>query len=253
LLERTRRHFLPELLECRQAMTLGDGDGRFLARLMAQNALMRAVAVDTSAAMLEQLRRNCGRSAANAEERLILVRASALETMPEAETDLIVSHFFLDCLTQAEVDMLTKSYAVKLKPETLWVVSDFALPRAAWLRPLAAVYIRTLYFAFRVLTGLRVSRLPDAQEALERAGFERVERKEFAGGLVYTELWRLGWVGLGKMEDGGCTMNVNEKVPQPHPLNDAVPDPEPAAPSLPGPDPGVFHHTPEELPEENQK
>ena len=48
-------------------------------------------------------------------------------------------------------------------------------------------------------------------------------------------------------------MNINEKVPQPHPLNDAVPDPEPAAPSLPGPDPGVFHHTPEELPEENQK
>ena len=48
-------------------------------------------------------------------------------------------------------------------------------------------------------------------------------------------------------------MNINEKVPQPHPLNDAVPDPEPAAPSLPGPDPGVFHHTPKALPEENPK
>jgi hypothetical protein len=48
-------------------------------------------------------------------------------------------------------------------------------------------------------------------------------------------------------------MNINEKVPQPHPLNDAVPDPEPAAPSLPRPDPGVFHHTPKALPEENPK
>jgi len=48
-------------------------------------------------------------------------------------------------------------------------------------------------------------------------------------------------------------MNINEKVPQPHPLNDAVPDPEPAVPSLPVPDPGVFHHTPEALPEENRK
>jgi len=48
-------------------------------------------------------------------------------------------------------------------------------------------------------------------------------------------------------------MNINEKVPQPHPLNDALPDPEPAVPSLPGPDPGVFHHTPEALPEENQE
>ena len=48
-------------------------------------------------------------------------------------------------------------------------------------------------------------------------------------------------------------MNINEKVPQPHPLNDAVPDPEPAVPSLPGPDPGVFQHTPAELPEENKE
>ncbi len=46
-------------------------------------------------------------------------------------------------------------------------------------------------------------------------------------------------------------MNIHEKVPQP--LNDAVPDPEPAVPSLPVPDPGVFHHTPETLPEEDRK
>ena len=72
------------------------------------------------------------------------------------------------------------------------MVSDFAQPHAAWLRPLAAAYIRALYFAFRVLTGLRVTRLPDAQEALRRAGFARVERKEFIGGLIYTELWKLG-------------------------------------------------------------
>ena len=46
-------------------------------------------------------------------------------------------------------------------------------------------------------------------------------------------------------------MNIKEEhVPQPHPLNDAVPDPEPPVPSLPGPDPGVYHHTPEALPEE---
>ena len=200
LLERARWHFLPALRECRRTMTLGDGDGRFLAKLMAQNPLMQAVAVDTSAAMLELLHKNCVRAAKDADARLTPVRASALEALPAAETDLIVSHFFLDCLTQAEVDALTKSYAARLEPGTLWVVSDFALPRKAWMRPLATLYIRMLYFAFRVLTGLRVTQLPDAQLSLERAGFARVERKEFIGGLVYTELWRLGRAGLGKME-----------------------------------------------------
>jgi len=192
LLQRTRRHFLPALRECRRAIALGDGDGRFLAKLMAQNVFMQAVAVDTSTAMLELLCRNCVRAAKGAEQRLTLVRASALETMPAEETDLIVSHFVLDCLTQPEVDTLTKSYAAKLKPGTLWAVSDFALPHTAWLRPLAAVYIRALYFAFRMLTGLRVTQLPDAQAALKCAGFKRLGRKEFVGGLIYTEIWRLG-------------------------------------------------------------
>jgi hypothetical protein len=72
---------------------------------------------------------------------------------------------------------------------------------------LAALYIRALYFAFRVLTGLRVTRLPDQQMSLENAGFARVERKEFIGGLVYTELWRLGPAGLGKME----TVDADER------------------------------------------
>jgi len=192
LLERARKHFLPELRAYRRAMALGDGDGRFLARLMAQNPAMQVVAVDTSAAMLERLRRNCDRAAKDVEARLTLLRASALKTLPAPDTDLIVSHFFLDCLTQPEVDALTNSYAAQLQPGTLWVVSDFAQSHAAWLRPLAAAYIRALYFAFRVLTGLRVTRLPDAQEALRRAGFARVERKEFIGGLIYTELWKLG-------------------------------------------------------------
>jgi len=191
LLQRVRTHFLSELSECRRAMVLGDGDGRFLARLMAQNPAMQAVAIDASAAMLELLHRNCARSAQNTEMRLTLRRTSALQTNPAQQTDLIVTHFFLDCLTQAQVDALTESYARLVKSGTLWVVSDFALPRIKWLRPFAVAYIRTLYFAFRLLTGLRVTRLPDAQKALLSAGFARVARKEFIGGLIYTELWQL--------------------------------------------------------------
>lgn len=190
LLQRARTHFLPELRDCRRAMVLGDGDGRFLARLMARNPAMQAVAVDTSATMLKLLRRNSAHATKDADGRLTSLQASALQTRPAPQTDLIVTHFFLDCLTQPEVDSLTASYAAMLKPGTLWVVSDFALPRVAWLRPFAGVYIRALYLAFRLLTGLRVTQLPDAQESLRGAGFALIARKEFIGGLIYTELWR---------------------------------------------------------------
>jgi ubiquinone/menaquinone biosynthesis C-methylase UbiE len=181
-LERARECFLPQLTQCKSVLALGDGDGRFLARLLAQNAEMRATAVDTSAAMLALLRERCG-------DRVKIVQASALLLKPEAGTDLVATHFFLDCFTQQEVEALVTALVAQLKPGALWVVSDFGPPRVRWLRPFAAAYVRSLYLAFRILTGLRVTRLPNPQRALDLAGLVRLERKEFLVGLVYAELW----------------------------------------------------------------
>jgi ubiquinone/menaquinone biosynthesis C-methylase UbiE len=186
LLERTREHFLPQLVDRRRALVLGDGDGRFVARLLAQNRELQAVAVDTSAAMLGLLRERCGFAA----ERLETLHGSALDVMPAGDADLVVTHFFLDCLTQNEVDALAVGIGAAVQPGALWVVSDFAVPRKPVLGPLAAVYVRALYLAFAVLTGLRVKRLPDPQRSLAAAGFERVARKERLGCVIYTEIWK---------------------------------------------------------------
>jgi len=190
LLERTREHFLPRLTGCRRALLLGDGDGRFLARLLQQNRGLQAVAVDTSAKMLHLLATRCHRAKSNATTRLRTHHGSALHVTPAKDTDLIVSHFFFDCFAQSEVDALTHRLAAQVAPGTLWLVSDFGVPRPRALRPLAALYIHALYLAFRVLTGLRTARLPDPQAALTRAGFERIARHEVLLGLLYTELWR---------------------------------------------------------------
>jgi len=186
LLQRTRTHFLPQLTGCRRALMLGDGDGRFLARLLQQEATLHAAAVDTSARMLDLLRARC----VFADDRLHTRNASALTVDVQPDTDLIVTHFFLDCLTQPEVDALTQRIGAGTQPGTLWLLSDFALPRSSALRPFAALYIRTLYVAFRILTGLRVTHLPDPQTALAASNFIRVARHERLGGLIYTEIWK---------------------------------------------------------------
>lgn len=195
LLIRTRNHFLPRLEHCRRALVLGDGDGRFTARLLQQQPELHVLAVDTSAAMLHLLRERCLRAVPRAAHRLRTLQASALEATPSrdpqfAEPDLIATHFFLDCLTQPEVDTLARKLADHTRPGTLWLLSDFGQPRPRALRLLAALYVRALYFAFRVLTGLRVTVLPNPQRALDGAGFERIARHERLFGLLYTELWR---------------------------------------------------------------
>ena len=182
-LERAREFFLPQLVACRSVLALGDGDGRFLARLLRQSPEMRAVAVDSSAEMLRLLRGRCG-------GRVRAVQGSAMDVVAEAGTDLVVTHFFLDCFGQDAVDELVRRVGGQVQAGTLWVVSDFGMPRVRWLRPFAAVYVRALYLAFRMLTGLRVTRLPDPQRAMANAGFTRLERQEFLLGLIYTELWQ---------------------------------------------------------------
>jgi len=190
LLEQTREHFLPQLLDRRQALVLGDGDGRFLAKLLQQNSRLQAVAVDTSTVMLKLLAGRCHRATSSGTTRLQTSHSSALTVTPAKNTDLIVTHFFLDCLKQTELDALTERLAAQVNRGTLWLVSDFALPQTRFLRPFAALYIRALYLAFRLLTGLRVTHLPNANGALQRAGFERTARHERLFGFLYTEIWR---------------------------------------------------------------
>jgi hypothetical protein len=229
-LERCRNHYLPRLWQCHSALVLGDGDGRFLAGLLAANRELRADAIDTSAAMLRLLQLSV--ESVGGGSRLRTHQASALNSLPEQRFDLVATHFFLDCLTQEELNTLCRQVVPHLEPGALWVVSDFHIPRGAMRWP-AHVLVRALYFAFRLLTNLRTTALPEHAAILTAAGFGLVDRRHWLGGLLSSELWEYT-----------PAMQLPPQRPKtPYPL-DPVPDPEPASPSLPEPDPCVFHHEP---------
>jgi ubiquinone/menaquinone biosynthesis C-methylase UbiE len=185
LLQRTRAHFLPRLPQSRHALILGDGDGRFTAALLTHNPTLQAEAVDLSPAMLTLLRRN----AAAAGPRLSTHQADARTFTPTSPPDLVVTHFFLDCLTQPELDALIARLAPFLQPQALWLISDFRIPQGI-LRWPARLYVRALYLAFRLLTGLRVTQLPDHASPLTRAGFRRIAHHHALFGLLTSELWQ---------------------------------------------------------------
>ena len=186
LLARTRNHFLPRLAECRSALVLGDGDGRFTARMMAMHGEMRVQAIDLSPIMMELLKARVAR--VGARDRLRTTVGDALKFEQSGRLDLIVTHFFLDCLTQDEMESLVRRLRPHLAKGALWLASDFRVPRKGWLRVPGWLLIRGLYAAFRLLTGLRVTRVPSYGRMLAEAGLVRVEMHEEMGGLLVTEL-----------------------------------------------------------------
>jgi SAM-dependent methyltransferase len=188
-LERCRAHYLPQLRDRRHSLVLGDGDGRFLAQLLADNPHLQADAVDTSTTMLGLLRQRSEAATSDADTRLRIHHSDALAFPLAGRYDLVVSHFFLDCLTQAEVNILVTRVASTLAPGALWLVSDFRIP-AGFMRLPALALVRGLYFAFRVLTGLRTVQLPDHATPLTQSGLIRIAHQHSFAGLLTTELWQ---------------------------------------------------------------
>lgn len=179
--------FLFEFRNCRRAAILGDGDGRFTARLLVANPFIEIDAVDASEAMLRSLMRRAGPHA----QRIRTRCGDARNWQPNGQPyDLIVTHFFLDCLTTAEVRTLAMKMRGCAAPAAQWVVSEFAAPEGWFGRAVARPIIWLLYRAFGLLTGLAVRRLPDHCAALREAGFALEKRRTWIGGLLASELWR---------------------------------------------------------------
>ena len=189
-LHRCRCTFLSRLAHSEDALILGDGDGRFTARLLRANPQIRILAIDGSSAMLRALTRRAGTHGTRVQTQLADIRAWQPESRPDAPpVDLVVTHFFLDCLTTSEVHSLAARLRPAVLPSAKWLVSEFAVPRGWFGSLVARPLVRTLYEVFALLTGLTVRTLPDHASALVSAGFTLVERRTHLAGLLVSELW----------------------------------------------------------------
>lgn len=183
---RCRCAFLGEMQSARNALLIGDGDGRFAARLLEMNRGVKIDAVDASRAMLDVLVQSTCANSDRVCTHCADVRAWEL---PAKTFDLIVTHFSLDCLTTEEVAELAQCLRSRVTPSARWIVSEFAIAQGwrGWMvaRPLIAV----LYFAFGLLTGLRIRRLPEYRKVLVNTGYVLEQRRSFLGGLLTSEIW----------------------------------------------------------------
>lgn len=180
-LKRRREAFLPGVSNARRVLVLGDGDGRALAALVRAAPTATVDYVDSSARMVTLARARAG------EERVTYHHADALRiALPAAEFDLIVSHFFLDCLNESDARTMISRVAAAAGPGARWIISEFQQPGrwAAWI-------VHGLYQFFRVTTGLRTGSLVDYGAILKRNGFHLASRESAWGGLLVSDVWIL--------------------------------------------------------------
>ena len=189
-LERCRFSFLSEVSTAKKILALGEGDGRFLAELLRMNTAAAANAVDISGVMLSLLENRVKEAGAGSRLRTHL--ADVRDFRPQDYGyDLVVTHFFLDCLTEGETAQFMQKIRPHLADDCRWLVSDFAIPRKGWKKFFGRIVVSSLYLGFRVLTNLQIRKLPELSTVWRDAGYELQKRHEFLGGLLYSEIREL--------------------------------------------------------------
>lgn len=186
-LQKCRTAFLDDLEAPSRVLILGEGDGRFLAKLLRRHPRAEVTCIDASAAMLDLARTRIGSVPAAPVE---FVQADILTwTPPAAGFDLIVTHFVLDCFPSEDLAAVVGKLAAAAAPGARWLVSDFQVPASGPAKWLARGVLHFLYAFFRRVASVNAGHLTPPDDFLRRAGFELRERRLHRWGLLHSDLW----------------------------------------------------------------
>jgi len=187
-LEKARFDSLSRAAEARRVLILGEGDGRFLARLLEYNQNASVTVIESSARMIQLAERRvpaCERSRVEFHQMDAVAGA-----FPDGPFDLAVTHFFLDILNPSDAEALILKVSARLAPGACWLVSEFQEPTGALRLLHARLWLSAMYGFFSITTGLRASKLPPYRDLLERAGLAEIEHRERRFGLIRSQVWR---------------------------------------------------------------
>jgi SAM-dependent methyltransferase len=188
-LERARFEFLGRLAGCQNILVLGEGDGRCAERLAGLAPQASILCVDSSPGMIERASARIAAAGASGRARFTCADARTFD-LGEGKFDAVVTLFFLDCFTPAEVASLVSRIGASLRPGSQWLFSDFRVPEGGVARLRARAWVGLLYLFFRWETDLGARELPPSEEILETAGWRRVACRDRQRGLLRSAVFQ---------------------------------------------------------------
>ena len=146
-LQRSRTAFLDRVADAQNVLIAGEGNGRFLLECRRRLPSARVTVLDASGGMIAAARRRV--RAAGLDLRPIeFVQGDVLSWKPRAGAhDLVVTHFFLDCFTEPQVERVVGAPRRGAGRGATWLLADFQVPASGTAR-LRARAIHALMYGF---------------------------------------------------------------------------------------------------------
>ena len=225
VLQRARTAFIPQTVDNRRALVVGEGDGRFLVELLRTNPRIEVDCVDTSKKMLglararaavipskarnlTSIHRRFARSFGPSQTGVVCAPwedtssesgqrsrvkfhcADFLQWVsPEQPYDVVITHFFLDCFNRERLSHVIAKLARAAAPRSRWMVADFAIPPNGFRKLHAKIWLRMMYSFFHAVADLEAHELVDPSSFIRHTGFRLRQEVVTQLGLVKTQLW----------------------------------------------------------------
>lgn len=189
LLQRCRTAFLGEMQSPRHALIVGEGNGHFLVSFLRAHPETQVTCVEASAVMLRLAQARLAASGLDARGVEFLHTEILAWVRPRRRFDLLVTHFFFDCFHADQLAAIIARLAAAAVPGARWLIADFREPPSGFEKWRARFIIQSLYFFFRCVARLSVTRLTPPDALLAQHGFVLRERRTLDWGLLHSDLW----------------------------------------------------------------
>lgn len=193
VLDQARAQSLSSLQGCRRVLLLGDGDGRFLARLCCSGFTGEIVSIDGSEAMIRCAQQRLRQQAPAVENQVTWLCADIhTAALPAGPFDGIVSQFFLDNFSPGTVSELIRRVKAVSSPDAVWSLADFVEPQhlQGWRRVRQQLLLSTLYSIFRYTAKIEARQLPPIEALMRESGWRRERLWQSHGSVVSAADWR---------------------------------------------------------------
>jgi ubiquinone/menaquinone biosynthesis C-methylase UbiE len=211
-LQRARTRWIHTIARPKRTLIVGEGDGRFLCELVRAFPTIDVDCIDASEGMLQLAQARLRRMHPESFSGVHFIREDILKWSPRKSYDLLVTHFFLDCFPDRELQAIIAKLASAAEPGAVWLIADFTVPQNRFTRAHAKLWLRMMYGFFRATARIVANELVDPSRYLDGHGFIQAAEKLSRGSMLRSDVYvaspkfgsaerRKSWYGLLNLRD----------------------------------------------------
>jgi ubiquinone/menaquinone biosynthesis C-methylase UbiE len=157
-------------------LIVGGGTGWILEEIANIHPLgLKITYVEISAKMMSLSRKRNGGS-----NEVIYIN-DAIENVEEQTLyDVVFTPFLFDNFTEQTLQKVFTHIHSLLKPEGVWLNTDFRLTGKWWQK----ILLKSMILFFRMICQIEASRLPNIEKCFEQNGYKIINRKSFFGEFI---------------------------------------------------------------------